>query len=369
MRIGIDAHAIGSRLGGNETYVAGLLSGLERIETPHEFVAYFPSEEAAAPWRGRSGRIEPRVLLAKASVPRLVAELPIRSRKDGLSLLHVQYFAPPACPVPFVPVMHDISFATFPRFFSRKDLLRFRLGIGWTVRRARRVLTISESSKRDIVGRYGVPASRVDVAHLGVDHRQFHPRQDGTTPGASPWGCAWPYVLAVGNVQPRKNLSRLLGAFARARKKSPDLPHRLLLVGKDAFRHREVTARIHALDLDDWVHRTGYVAADQLASLYRGAAVFCYPSLYEGFGLPVVEAMASGTPVIASNNSSIPEVASGSAILVDPEDEESIADALVEVLTSADKRGTLSMLGVERARQFNWEATARAVVASFEAAL
>lgn len=370
MRIGIDAHAIGSRLGGNETYIAGLLFALGWAESPHEFVAYFTSEAAAEPWRGRYANIAVRVF-KMPSLPRLLAELPIRAAADRLDLLHVQYVAPPIRSVPAVAMIHDICYEFLPQFFSRPEVIQFRIAIRWTARHARRILTVSETSKQDIVNIYGVPSSRIDVTYNGVDLTRFQPDAEGSRVDATlaRYGIKRPYILAVGNLQPRKNLVRLIDAFVDLKRQRPELPHSLVLVGKAAFQHSEVFNRAREHGLNDQIFFTGYVPSEDLPVLYQGAAVFAYPSFYEGFGLPVVEAMACGIPVLTSDRGSLPEVTGEAAILINPEDSRAITDGLIQALTDTDKSANLSSRGLQRARNFTWGNTARTTLAAFEAAI
>jgi glycosyltransferase involved in cell wall biosynthesis len=269
-----------------------------------------------------------------------------------------------------VATIHDICYEFFPRFFSRSEVIQYRAGIRWTARHARRVITISDNSKRDIVTTYGVSPEKVDVTYLGVDLRRFNPSVAPNTLDATlaKYGITKPYLLAVGNLQPRKNLVRLIDAFVHLKRKRSDLPHSLVLVGKATFRHDDVFKRVRDHGLDSRVIFTGYVPDEDLAALYVGADVFVYPSLYEGFGLPVAEAMACGTPVLTSNRSSMPEVARDGAVLVDPEAARSITDGLLKILTNARFAATLSRRGVLRAQGFTWERTARATLAAFEAA-
>lgn len=371
MRIGLDAHAIGSRLGGNETYIAGLLNALGKIESPHEFVAYFASEKSAESWRGRYDNVTVRVLGASSSLPRLLAELPVRAVVDRLDLLHVQYVAPPARSVPVVATVHDICYEFYPEFFSRSEVLQFRTAIRWTARRARRVITISENSKRDIVNTYGISPDDVDVSYLGVDLDRFRPATENAEVESTlvEYGIQKPYVLAVGNLQPRKNLPRLIDAFVDLKRRRPDLPHTLVLVGKPAFRHSDVFGRVRRHGLEEQVIFTGYVPDEDLPTLYRSADVFAYPSLYEGFGLPVAEAMACGTPTLASDRSAIPEVVGDAAVLIDPESTRSMSEGLDLILSNPELAAKLSERGVRRARNFTWDATARGTLVAFEAAV
>lgn len=370
MKIGIDAHAVGTGLGGNETYISRLLDALGQQESSHEFVAYFASEDAAKPWRGRYENVTVNVYKWSSRIPRLLLELPARAAADRLDLLHVQFVSPPVCPVPVVPLIADISYEYFPQFFDPLEVLQFKASIRWSARRARRILTVSESSKRDLVNTYGVPPDKIDVAHLGVDLQRFRPStsSDKTKAPSSEYGIREPYLLAVGNLQPRKNLVRLIEAFLELKRERPELPHSLALVGKAAYRHDEIFRRIQDLGLGDQVVFTGYVPDEDLPALYRGAAAFAYPSLYEGFGLPVAEAMACGVPVLTSNLSSMPEVAGDAAVLVDPEDTRSIAAGLLRILTDPRLAAELSEKGFRRARGFTWERTARLALATFEAA-
>lgn len=371
MRIGIDAHAVRSQPGGNETYIAGLLHALGRAETPHEFVAYFISMEAAEPWRGRYENVSVRVFKLPSSFPRLLVELPARAIADRLDLLHVQYVAPPVRSVPVVAMIHDISYEFFPEFFRRSEVLKLRTAVRWTARHARRVLTVSERSKRDIADTYRVAPAKIDVTYNGIDLSRFRPPAAATVLDATlaKYGVKDPYVLAVGNLQPRKNLVRLIDAFANLKRELPNLSHKLVLVGKPAFRHSEILGRVRERGIENRVIFTGYVPDEDLPALYGGAAVFAYPSFYEGFGLPVAEAMACGTPTLSSDRSSIPEVAGDAAILVDPDSTRSITEGLLRILTDPDLADTLAMQGQKRARRFTWENTANATLAAFEAAV
>jgi glycosyltransferase involved in cell wall biosynthesis len=338
------------------------------MECDHEFVAYFASSAAAASWHRSATNIRVVLLRSAGSIPRIVAEIPVRCVRDRIDVLHVQYFAPPVSPVSFVPMIHDVSYSVYPETFGRGDRARFALGIPWTIRRARRVLTVSQHSKRDIAERYHLAPERIDVAYPGVDVGDFtSERTPSDVEILARHGVRAPYILAVGNLQPRKNLVRLLTAFAHVRNDRPDAGLRLVLVGKPALHHERLERAIYDAGLAEHVDETGYVPRSDLPALYRSAAAFCYPSLYEGFGLPVLEAMACGTPVITSTSSSLPEVAGSAAILVDPGDERAIAAGLLQVLDSNEVQATLARAGVARARQFSWDATARAVIASLEA--
>lgn len=369
MRIGIDAHAVGSKLGGNETYMKGLLAALGRIESPHEFVAYFASEEAAEEWRERYDNMDVRVFRSRRRLPRLLGELPMRAAADRLDLLHVQAIAPPVSFVPVVATIHDICYEFHPELFERSEARQLRIAIRRTARTARRVVAVSETTKRDISAVYGVPPEKIDVSHNGVDLKRFHPQRSETEKGIlERYGIEAPYVLAVGNLQPRKNLVRLIDAFVHLKRVRPKLPCRIVVVGKAAFRHSEIFARARECGIGDQIVFTGYVSDGDLPALYRGAVAFAYPSLYEGFGLPVAEAMACGVPVLTSDRGSLPEVVGDAALIVDPESTHAIARGLSRILTEPELSAELSRKGPERTRDFTWDNAARTTLAAFTAA-
>jgi glycosyltransferase involved in cell wall biosynthesis len=371
VKIGIDAHAIGSRLGGNETYVAGLLRGIGDSNAPHDFVAYFASAESADQWRDRYANIATRVLRASSSAPRLLAELPLRAWRDRLDLLHVQAVAPPMRLTPIVATVHDISYEFHPEFFSPHEVQLFRRAIRHTARHARQVVTISQASRSDLLRYYRLAPARVHVVYCGVDLSRFRHdlAADDVAACLRRYGIAQPYVLAVGNLQPRKNLARLIDAFALLRRDEPRLPHTLVLTGKAAYQHAHIVQRIQAHGLSESVVMTGYVPDTDLPLLYRGAAIFAYPSIYEGFGLPVLEALACGTPVLTSDRAPFTEVTGDVAVLVRPEDTAAIATGLRRLIHDTALARTLAERGPQRAQAFTWEGAARQTVAVFERAV
>lgn len=368
MIVGIDAHAIGSGVGGNETYVAGLLSGLCSLETGHTFVVYFASEAAAGPWRERCDHVRPVVLGSPSRLSRLLRDLPARAEADGLDLVHVSYVAPPFLATPHIVTVHDISYELYPHWYPRALALGLRVGCRRTIGRAEQVICVSKAARLDFLNRYSVPPDHVSVTHNAVDHERFGPHlRTAAAPDPRLEGPV-PYVLSVGNLQPRKNLLRLIDAFALASTSRPDLDARLVLVGRESFGAGEVRARIDAHDLASRVILLGYVSPDLLPILYARACVFAYCSLYEGFGLPVLEAMASGTPVVASAIPAVVEVVAGAGVLVDPTDTASIADGLTQTLEDPSLRGDLARRGLERAREFSWTSTALGTIAAYERA-
>jgi glycosyltransferase involved in cell wall biosynthesis len=287
--------------------------------------------------------------------------------RDRVQAAHFQYVAPPWCPCPTVVSVHDISYESHPEFFPARTRVRMRALVPRTVRSAAAVITISEFSRLDIAERYRVDPARIIVTPLAAAPH-FHPLTPGKEQATlDRLGINGPYVLAVGNVQPRKNLVRLLEAFAAVRRRT-DLPHRLVLVGRRAYRGDAILARQEALGIASHVLATGFVTDEDLVALYSGADVFAYPSLYEGFGLPVLEAMACVSPVLTSDTTALPEVVGDAAELVDPWSVSVIADALYRLLTTATLRDTLRDRGIRRALEFSWQRLAEQTLAVYKQA-
>jgi glycosyltransferase involved in cell wall biosynthesis len=263
------------------------------------------------------------------------AGLPLQARRRGCDVLHcTTYRAPLRSPVPVVVTVHDLAVLRMPEAFNRWTREYGRRLLGPVVRAARRVIAVSEFTKREVVELLGVPGERVRVVPNAVEapFTAEGPRADGD------------YVLAVGTVEPRKNLPRLVEAAARAGVE-------LRVVGDPGWGGVEVGG--------NGVRRLGFVPDEELARLYRGALCVAYPSLYEGFGIPVLEAMACGAPVVTSAGGALEELADGAAVLVDPLDPGSIADGIEQ---AAGRRDELTRLGLERAAAYTWAAAAQATV-------
>jgi glycosyltransferase involved in cell wall biosynthesis len=253
--------------------------------------------------------------------------------------------------VPQVTIIHDVLPLRSPEEYPRQQYY-FRHYVPAVLRQSRAVIVSSESTRRDLIDFYGLPREALHVVLLGHDPGRF-------TPSPPPSSNGEPYALFVGNVMPHKNLLRLVDAFAQA---VGDTPGRLVIRGWGRAPHvRALRQRIDAAGVAARVDWRPYADDDELVDLYRGARALLLPSLYEGFGLTALEAMACGTPVIASNRSSLPEVVGDAALSVDPEDTRAIAAAIHRLFTEDALAYTHSALGLERAKLFTWEKTARAV--------
>jgi glycosyltransferase involved in cell wall biosynthesis len=281
--------------------------------------------------------IEALELPARSQVARMSIGLPRLLRRVRPGLAHFQYVVPPAYRGPAVVTVHDLSFETEPRLMTLSDRLLFQQLVPRSVRRALRVFTVSERTKSDLVSYYEIDPQRVVVTPSGVDpiFRPGGAQNDGP-----------PYALFVGALQPRKDPAGLVEALALV-----DGDLRLALVGPEKHGVEDVRAAVSRLGLAHRVDFLGYVERERLAELYRGAACFVLPSRWEGLGLTVLEAMASGTPVVATTAGALPEVTAGAAILVEPGDPSALAAGIREALASRER---LVAAGLERAREFTW---------------
>ena len=283
--------------------------------------------------------------------------LPHAARRAAVDLIHAPaYTAPLYAPVPTVLTIHDVSYERHPEWYPyRRDWLR-RAFYRRSARAAAHVLTVSEFSRDEITAAYGITADLITVAPLGAGDGFA-----GTSalPGPLPAGVEAPFLLHVGDLHERRNLPVVVSALIDARRRL-DMPRlSLVLAGVD----RGIGSRLAADAADrgaaDAIIRLGAVTEAALRGLYRGAAALVYPSRYEGFGLPLVEAMASGTPVLASRAASIPEVVGEAAVLSNPDDPDGWANAIVDVLTDATLKARLCTNGLARAATFTWQRTAR----------
>ena len=362
MRIGIDAHPIGTHAGGNETFIRELLEGLQFITPETDIVAYVNKA-----FHGDSqmvGGFATWPLRFKSSWVRVPIELPIAAHRSRADLLHVQYIAPPMCPCPFVVTVHDIVWAKYPEFLPRVTRMRLETFVPWTVRRAARVFAVTNAMREAIADEYGIPLDRIDLIQTACDP-MFHPETNSEVLEycRRKYSIDGDYILYVGALQPRKNLARLAAAFARLKEKGLD--HKLVIVGKKTWLYEEMLKEIGDLELGDRIIFTGYVDQADLPGIISDAAAFAYVSIYEGYGLPVIEAMACATPVLASTDPAITEVAGGAALHCDPLSVKAIEDGLVRILTDTELRNSLKELGPKRAAHFTRENMARAAIEGY----
>lgn len=286
--------------------------------------------------------------------------LPWLVRTDHLDLCHfTNNVAPIRMPCSTVITIHDMTLWLYPEFHYRKRLISMRPFIPLAAHRAAAIITVSESSKADIIRILDIPADKIHVIYEApsADFRPM-PRDAALEQLRRSYRLPDRFILFVGTLEPRKNLVRLLAAFEQLYRRRL-IPHHLVIVGAKGWKTREIYRTIEQLQLQHVVHLPGYVPQEDLVSIFNLAEVLAFPSLYEGFGLPVVEAMACGKPVITSRCGSLEEVTGGAAEYVEPTEVESIAAGLQHVLTNPDRYEELRTLGLARARHFDWERTAQ----------
>ncbi|MBC8031995.1 MAG: glycosyltransferase family 4 protein [Pyrinomonadaceae bacterium] len=367
LRIGIDAHSIGTGLGGNETYATNLIEALAEIDSHNEYTLYVTKRSAVDRYQNRWPNFLVRQTLPHSPLVRIPLTLSAELRRRPVDLLHVQYTAPPFSPCPIVSTIHDLAFEHLPQTFNRRSWMQLRFTVRRTAKKAAQIITVSEYSKCDIVETYGIPAERITVTHEAAPSN-FGPIENEKELRLvrQTYGIEGDYILSVGSIQPRKNLSRLLAAYSRLRSTRAEgkLPQ-LVIVGKCAWLFEETLRTIKELQFGRSVIQTGYVPETDLPALYSGAVCFVYPSYFEGFGLPPLEAMKCGTPVIAGNRTSLPEVVGDAGVLVDPFEVDSIAAAIEKVIGDSDLRLKLRVKGLERAQLFDWRQTARQTLAVY----
>jgi glycosyltransferase involved in cell wall biosynthesis len=323
LRVGFDVSPLALTRAGAARYIESLLGAL-------------PPDEVEVRRYGLGG--EGRVLVPVRDVGWYLGVLPLRAARDGMDVLHCPtHRAPVRSRVPLVVTLHDIAVLRHPELFNRWTREYSRVVLPRVARAARRVIAASEFTRLELLSTLGLPEEKVRV----IPHAVGPPFvADGSAADGD-------YVLTVGTLEPRKNLERLVDGFRRSGLNGS----RLLVAGMRGWGGVEVSG--------ERVEQLGFVPDDELARLYRGARCLAYLSAYEGFGLPLLEAMACGAPVVAAAAGSAPEVTGGAAVLVDPDDPDAIAAGLAEAV---ERRDELRARGLERARAFSWEAVARATV-------
>lgn len=359
IRIGIDGHMIGDHSGGNETYYQNIL---QQMRFPPDWDAYlFLKPDAdASPFEEQF-----KILRFKSSnaIIRNFFELPKIAKHFGLGLLHTQYFIPFFCPCPVVCTIHDICFEHYKDIFTKSEYIRQKLLIPYAAKKSKAIFTVSEFSKQDIIEKYGINPERITVTYDAADEkfRELNTTELDEIHLRERFGIGDnPFILTVGNLQPRKNLPRLIEAFKKLQRDQSgchQCVYKLVIVGKKAWLYDSILK----LSDDENVILTDYVSESDLIRLYNAAELFVYPSFFEGFGLPPLEAMACGTPVAVSKESALPEVVSDAGVYFDPFDVNSIADAISRAISDTELRRKLIVKGFQRIRKFSWEKSAKAI--------
>ncbi|MCC6176585.1 MAG: glycosyltransferase family 4 protein [Chloroflexi bacterium] len=370
MQVGLNAQLLSSaptyRTGGISRVIYQLLAHLPAVANDDRFVVYAPASEASRDLL-QPACFWPRLTTLPMDRPpvRITWEqvaLPLQLRRDRVDLLHaLGYVSPFGWRGKIVVTVYDLSFMRYPELFNRGNRHYLRTFAPPSIRRADRVITISEHTRRDVIDLLGVPPERVTSVLLAADEH-FRPASPAAVAAfRARHGLPERFVLYLGTLEPRKNVGLLVQAYAALRA-SGSTDHILVLAGGRGWQYESIFGLVHELGIEAYVRFPGFVPAAEQALWYSSAAVFAYPSLYEGFGLPLLEAMACGVPVIASRSSSLPEVVGDAGILVDPSDVEGLTDALARLLEGTEQRQAVARAGLARSGQFSWHRTAAETV-------
>ena len=353
MRVGIDARKLHDF--GIGTYIRNLLYELAAIDRDTEYVLLTrPEDTAVAASLGENFRAV-AVKSGNYSIAEQIS-IPLAVRRERIDLLHAPHYVLPALtPSKSVVTIHDCIHLRFPEYRRNRLGHAFAKSLLHTAaHKSDRIFTVSEQSKKDILAFFNVSPEKIVVTPNAIDNRfSLPPSEEHVVNTRERYQLSHSYLLYVGNIKPHKNLERLIEAFHLVRQQGRS-ELELIIIGEEISKLQSLRRAVHKYDIHRYVRFLGYVPDKTLAVLYRLAAVFVFPSLYEGFGLPPLEAMASGTPVVTSNVSSLPEVVGDAAILVDPYNAESIAEGILTVLRSTHLRGELSRRGLERVKAFSW---------------
>lgn len=368
MLIGIDAsRATSARRTGTENYSLHLIRALLALNRRPTFRLYFnqPPDEGLFP-----ATTDQRVM----PFPRLWTHLRLSwemVREPPDVLFVPSHVLPLLHPRRSVVTVHDLGYHYHPEAHTLSQNLYLRASTRFNAHAAARIIADSEATRQDLARCYGAPSEKVVVVYPGRDE-SFQPVTDAAKLASvrQQYGLSETYLLYVGTLQPRKNLVRLVQAFAALLQNPPEpaLPSnlQLALAGQKGWLADEIERSIHELGLTERVALPGYVPDEDLPALLSGATAFCFPSLYEGFGLPVLEAMACRVPVVCANSSSLPEVAGDAALLVDPLSVDDIAAGLFRILTDGDLRHTLVGRGLDQIQRFSWARCAAGVLQVLE---
>jgi glycosyltransferase involved in cell wall biosynthesis len=366
MRIGIDARLVFYQKAGIGQYISRLVQALAEADRQDEFVIYQSRRDSSrlvdAPNFTRRSLLTPSHHRFERQA------LSVELFADGLDMLHSPDFIQPAyIRFPSVITVHDLAFLLYPRFLTKQSA-RYYGQVDLASRQAKQIVAVSQSTKRDIIRLLGVPADRVTVIYEAANPI-FRPldRHQASRYVAERYGIEDKFILFVSTIEPRKNLPTLLQAFRRLR----DLHHttvKLVVAGHKGWLVDSTTKAVSDLGIDGDVRFLGPVPNEELLYLYNSATVFAFPSYYEGFGLPPLEAMACGTPVVVSNTSSLPEVVGDAGQLVDPNDPEAWSVSLWRVLSEPELRAEMCEKGLARVNAFSWQRAAREHLQVYQAA-
>ncbi|MBK6799148.1 MAG: glycosyltransferase family 4 protein [Acidobacteria bacterium] len=372
MRVALDAIPLAAPKTGIGHYTDSLAEWLARIHTDHQYELISPFDfpfDAC----GRHGHSPKPENLSRKFIPvRSIFKkwwllgLPAFLQISPLDVFHgTNYCVPVFAPCPTVVTIHDLSLLAHSGTHETDNVIRGRRRMPIMARRARKIIAPSEWTKREIIEFLGIKPGKIQVIHEGAREKMLPLPESNCQSVLERFGIKKPYLLFVGTIEPRKNLTTLIRAYDTLLRETEHRPQ-LVLCGGRGWLDDEVFSLVEKLKLQEQVLFTGYVEDSDLPALYSSAEAFIYPSLYEGFGLPPLEAMACGTPVITSNSSSLPEVVGKAGLMHDPQDHLALTRSIVEILSDKDSREHFIRAGLEQASRFSWDRAARETQAVYD---
>ncbi len=365
LKILVDATGITNKLGGVGRYSYQLLQAFSRIDSANNYWVLLQNglSENHPVWQLASDKIHLIPTKLPAIGPKRQIQFARYYSKMDVEVFHcLNSFSPLFHRYPAVITIHDIKYLKYPTWLSGISRIKswyLKLSTIMGARKAKRIIAVSKSTKRDLIEFVGVNENKIDVIYEAAE-----PFNDSIVEKRLPDDFAFtkPYLFFLGEKRPHKNIEGLIRAFALFKSKYDRWNTKLVITGREYSNYRNYLAKTQELSLENDIFYTGLVPDDQLALLYFNAEIFIFPSFYEGFGLPILEAMQHGTPVITSNTSSMPEIAGNAALIIDPYNEEEIADAILRIMKSSTFANKLREKGYERVKQFSWEKTAQATL-------
>lgn len=369
MKIWIDGYEanVFQRLGSSQIAFE-LLKHLEQIDQKNEYIVFLPQKPMEDLPKEREGW-KYKVLKPSKLWTRIALPLALYASKNRPDLFFSPtHYIPRFSPVKRIAIIFDLSYLHFPEMFKKDDLWKLRNWTKFSIENAEYLITISNFSQQDIIKQYGVDKEKITVAYPGYNSDIFHPIEDKNQIAKilKKYEIEGDYIIYVGTIQPRKNLIRLMEAFQNINDLKLVIVGKTIGLGRQGWMYEEILKTPQRLGIEEKVIFTGFAPTEDLPYLLSGATAFILPSLYEGFGIPVVDAMASGTPVIVSNVSSLPEVVGSAGLLVDPYSIDQIAQAVQTIASDKKLRMIKSKEGLKQAQKFSWEKMAKIVLKTFE---
>lgn len=361
MRIGVDLHTLTNFMQGSRTYVYNLTKNLISIDRTNEYYLYFPRDLSHnIDFVLDNKNVHYKNIFPASRSLRLCITFPTKLAKDNIDLFQCQYMGPLFPPCPYIVTIHDIIHERYPEFYPRNLRILMKLFYPLSARRALRIITGSQYTKNEIRDIFKIPEERIKVIPYGVSD-DFRVLEDieRVNRVKNKYGIDGNYILFVGRVEPRKNIKGLIEAYTHVKNRY-HIKQQLVIVGMNDALFRDFDIPLNGIESE--VIFTGSVAQEDLPYLYNGADLFAYPSFAEGFGLPLLEAMACGVPTVTSKTSSLPEVVGDAGVFIDPWDIEDIAYGIHKVLSEPALQRRMKEKGLERSRLFSWRATAERVL-------